>query len=266
MTDELRYLYAVASASAEPSIAAANLRGIDGGRAEAIVEGRLLGVTSTVSASDYEEDPLNEHLQDLEWLAPRAASHQEVNGRLLDLADAVIPLAFGAIYRDADGVRDLLRTRADDFVDRLRAVEGRAEWIVSIERDGVAVPTGGAVGALDAEIAAAPPGRAFLLGKRRDEVIREERRTRDAAVAEQTWATVEAIAERVYREPLIEDPTAAAIARFSVLAPRAREVELGDVVRRLGATGASEGYRVRLSGPWPAYRFGGLPSERVGSA
>ena len=27
-----------------------------------------------------------------------------------------------------------------------------------------------------------------------------------------------------------------------------------------------QGYRVRLSGPWPAYRFGGLPSERVASA
>ena len=266
MTSELRYLYAVANAHADGAIGAAGLRGIDGGRVEAIVEGRLLGVTSGVPASQYEEAPLNERLQDLEWLAPRAASHQEVNGKLLELTDAVVPLAFGAIYRDGDGVRELLRTRAEDFADRLRAVEGRAEWIVSIERDGVAIPIGGAVGALDAEIAASAPGRAFLLGKRRDEVIREERRTRDAALAEQTWTTIEAIAERVYREPLIEDPTAAAIARFSVLAPRDREVELGDVVRRLGASGASEGYRIRLSGPWPAYRFGGLPSERVGSA
>jgi hypothetical protein len=266
VTNALRYLYAVASANAEAGVAAANLRGIDGGRVETIVEGRLLGATSAVPASDYEEAPLNERLQDLEWLAPRAAAHQEVNGKLLEIADAVIPLAFGAIYRDDEGVRELLRTRADDFADRLRAVEGRAEWIVSIERDGSAAPTGGAVGALDAEIAAAPPGRAFLLGKRRDEVIREERRTRDAALAEETWATIEAIAERVYREPLIEDPTAAAIARFSVLAHRDREIELGDVVRRLGASGVSEGYRVRLSGPWPAYRFGGLPSERVASA
>jgi hypothetical protein len=266
VTGDLRYLYAVARANGEPAIAAANLRGIDGGRVEAIVEGRLLGVTSAVPASQYEEEPLNERLQDLDWLAPRAASHQEVNGKLLDLADAVIPLAFGAIYRDADGVRELLRARADDFADRLLAVEGRAEWIVSIERDGSSAPTGGAVSALDIEIAAAPPGRAFLLGKRRDEVIREERRTRDAAVAEETWATIEVIAERVYREPLIDDPTAAAIARFSVLAHRDREVELGDVVRRLGASGDSEGYRVRLSGPWPAYRFGGLPSERVASA
>jgi hypothetical protein len=266
VTGVLRYLYAVTSAKSEPAIAAANLRGIDGGRVESIVEGQLLGVTSTVSASDYEEEPLNARLQDLEWLAPRAASHQEVNGKLLELANAVIPLAFGAIYRDADGVRELLRARAGDFADRLRAVEGRAEWIVSIEREGSAAPTGGAVGALDAEIAAAAPGRAFLLGKRRDEVIREELRTRDAALAEEAWAAIEGIAERVYREPLIEDPTAAAIARFSVLARRDREVELGDVVRRLGASAVSEGYRVRLSGPWPAYRFGGLPSERVASA
>jgi hypothetical protein len=50
-----------------------------------------------------------------------------------------------------------------------------------------------------------------------------------------------------------------------VLARREREVELGDVVRRLGATGTSEGYRVRLSGPWPTYRFGELPSERIAS-
>jgi hypothetical protein len=266
VTGELRYLYAVARADAADAIARAQLRGIDGGSVAAIAEGRLVGVTSVVPASDYEEQPLNERLQDLDWLAPRAAAHQEVNGKLLDLTDAVIPLAFGAIYRGSEGVRDLLRTRADDFAHRLRAVEGRAEWIVSVERDAADGAVGDAVRALDAEIAAAAPGRAFLLGKRRDDAVREERRVRDAAVAEEAWAKIEAIAERVYREPLIEDPTAAAIARFSVLADRDREVELGDVVRQLGATGVAAGYRVRLSGPWPAYRFGGLPSERVASA
>ena len=54
-----------------------------------------------------------------------------------------------------------------------------------------------------------------------------------------------------------------AVARFSVLAEREREAELGDAVRRLGATGSSRGYRVRLSGPWPPYRFGGLPREHA---
>jgi hypothetical protein len=266
VTGELRYLYAVAGAGAAAAIAAADLRGIDGGRVEAVVEGDLLGATSIVPAAEFEEGPLNERLQDLDWLAPRAAVHQEVNAKLLDLANAVVPLSFGAIYRGPAGVRDLLRTRADDLADRLRAVEGRAEWIVSIEREGSGEPRGDQLRALDAEIAAASPGRAFLLGKRRDEVVRDERRMRDATVAEEASAAIAAIAERTYREPLIDDPSAAAVARFSVLAPRAREVELGDVVQRLGTSGISAGYRIRLSGPWPAYRFGALPSEPVASA
>jgi hypothetical protein len=89
---------------------------------------------------------------------------------------------------------------------------------------------------------------------------------RDVAIANETVAVVEALADDVYREPLIDDAAVSAVARFSVLIARAREVELGDAVRRLGASGASSGYRVRLSGPWPAYRFGGLPSEHVTSA
>ena len=194
MTGELRYLYAVARANAAGAIAGASLRGIEGGPVEVIVEGALLGATSIVPVEAYEEQPLNERLQDLEWLAPRAAAHQEVNGRLLDLAGAVIPLAFGAIYRGTDGVRDLLRTRATEFADRLRAVDGRAEWIVSIEREGSGALEGDAVRVLDAEIAAAAPGRAFLLRKRRDEVARDERRMRDVAVAEEARATIEAIA------------------------------------------------------------------------
>src|SRR5438477_12609570 len=103
---------------------------------EAIVEGGLLGATSIVPTSEYEEQPLNDRLQDLDWLAPRAAAHQEVNGKLLDLADAVIPLAFGAIYRGTEGVRELLRGRAGDFADRLGSAAGRAEWIVAVEREG----------------------------------------------------------------------------------------------------------------------------------
>src|SRR5439155_16412817 len=115
------------------------------------------------------------------------------------------------------------RTRATEFADRLRAVDGRAEWIVSIEREGSEALEGDAVRVLDAEIAAAAPGRAFLLRKRRDEVARDERRKRDVAVAEEARATIEAIAEGCYREPLIEEPTAAAVARFSVLDNRVRD-------------------------------------------
>ena len=266
MTGELRYLYAIVDARSEEAIASARLRGIESGPVETLREGALVGVTSLVPASTYEEEPLNANLQDLDWLAPRAAAHQDVNRRLLDIAPAVVPLAFGAIYRDSDGVRELLRKRGGDFAARLESVGGRAEWILAIERQGVPVSTGPATKALDAEIAGASPGRAFLLGKKRDKVEREDRRSRDTAIGERARSALEAVAERVYREPLIDDPATAAVARLSLLVERAREGELSDAIRALERDAAPEGYRVRLSGPWPAYRFGGLPGERVPTA
>ena len=269
---DLRYLYAIASARASGAIAASQLHGIEGGPVEAIVEGGLLAATSVVPASEYEEGPLNERLQNLEWVAPRAALHQDVNAKLLELAGTVLPLTFGAIYRGAEGVRTLLRSRAGDLQRRLGALEGRAEWIVAVERDqdpGDTRPSpseDGALQALDADIAGAGPGRAFLLGKKRSEVAHQERRSRDAAIAQETAAVIEAAAERVYREPLIDDAESPAIARFSVLAPRAGDADLAAAVAALNEASAARGYRVRLSGPWPAYRFGGLPSETVASS
>ena len=146
MSDELLYLYAIADAAASGAIVAARLTGIDGGRVAPVVEGRLLGATSIVPASEYDEAPLNEHLQDLDWLAPRAAAHQDVNGRLLEITGGIVPLAFGAIYRGPEGVRTLLEARATDFraADCLNV--GTAVVRISLMRDwhiGCAQPSQG---------------------------------------------------------------------------------------------------------------------------
>lgn len=258
---ELRYVYAVADAGAAPAIAAAGLRGIDGSRVEPVVRDPLLAATSVVPAADFEEGPLNERLQDLDWLAPRAAAHQDVNAALLRLADAIVPLSFGTIYRGTAGVNELLGLRAAELRQRLATLAGKAEWIVSIEREDPSLVGSPSLAALDEEIAAAAPGRAFLLSKRREELLREERRTRDAVLVEETANAVAAAAVKVYREELIDDSAVAAVARFSVLAARSGEGRLRDAVNALSSTDAARGYRVRLSGPWPAYRFGALPIE-----
>lgn len=257
MTD-LRYLYAIAGADDSRRIAEGGLEGVEGARVSALVEGALCGATSAVPAALYDEEPLNDHLRDLDWLAPRAAAHQAVNGRLLEILDAVVPVSFGAIYRDEAGVRALLRSRAGDIGDRLAAVRGRSEWIVTIERAVEERSRSEALDALERDIAASAPGRGFLLSKRRDEVVREERREKDALVAAEAEAAFEAVAERVYREPLIADAETPAVARFSVLVARAREPALAAAASAFERRDDASGYRLRLSGPWPAYRFGGL--------
>jgi hypothetical protein len=255
----LRYVYGIARAGDAVRIASAGLTGIDEAAVGCVVEGRLLAAASDVDEEQYGDTTLNENVRNLEWLAARAAQHQAVNGHLLELVGTVLPLSFGAIYRDDERVRAMLREDAADRIAQLAALEGRAEWVVTVARDADAPIDDADVRALDAEIAASPPGRAFLLDKQRDTTLSRsaERRDNEAAVA--ALSGLEAVAERTYREPVATGGTDTVALRASILVARDREGALVNAIHDLERQLAQRGYRVRASGPWPAYRFGGMP-------
>lgn len=258
MTD-LRYVYGIAPAGGTLAIDSAGLDGIEGGRVRAVAEGELLAALSDVDSGAYDSGPLNEHIRDLEWLAPRAAAHQAVNGRLLDLLGTVLPLSFGAIYRDDERVRQMLREDATERVTRLRGLEGRGEWVLTLTRDAAASLDEDEVRALDDEIATSTPGRAFLLEKRRTSTVARALERRDAEAADEAIAAIEGVAERTYRETVGSGGTDVVVLRASILVPRARESALAGAIERSEGALAARGYRLRASGPWPAYRFGGMP-------
>lgn len=253
----LRYVYGIARAKDAARVTAAELTGIDEAPVGCVVEDALLAAASDVDDAQYGTAPLNEHIRDLDWLAARAAQHQAVNGRLLELLGTVLPLSFGAIYRDDDRVREMLREDARERAAQLASLEGRAEWVVTVSRDANAPLQDDALRALDVEISASPPGRAFLLDKQRGTTLARSAERRDSEVAAAALQGLEAIAERTFREPVTTGGADAVALRASILVARDREPALvkaiGDLEQQLGQLG----YRVRASGPWPAYRFGG---------
>src|SRR6266540_4231800 len=131
----LRYVYGIARANDAARVAAAGLTGIDESPVGCVVEGGLLAAASDVDEAEYGEAALNEHVRDLDWLAARAAQHQAVNGRLLELLGTVLPLSFGAIYRDDERVRQMLSEDAGDHSVQLASLAGHAEWVVTVSRD-----------------------------------------------------------------------------------------------------------------------------------
>jgi hypothetical protein len=254
----LRYVYGIARASDAARVASAGLTGIDESPVGCVVEGALLAAASDVDETDYGEAVLNERIRDLDWLAARAAQHQAVNGRLLDLLGTVLPLSFGAIYRDDERVRQMLREDAEDRGAQLASLAGRAEWVVTISRDAGAPADDAEARALDAQIEASPPGRAFLLDKQRGTTLARSMERRDSEAAAAALAGLAAVAERTYQEPVATGGTDTIALRASILVPRDREPALVNAIGELERGLAGRGYRVRASGPWPAYRFGGL--------
>jgi hypothetical protein len=265
VTTPLVYVYAVLAERR----GGGTLQGIDGAVVDYVTEGGLSAAVSKVRPEDFDEEPLNERVRDMSWLAPRAVAHQEVNYRLHGMAAAMLPLSFGTVFRDEARVRDMLRTNAAALQGRLARVQGAAEWVVTLhlvsEPDPEAVAERSpAIRAARAEIAAANPGRAHLLRRGLAELEREEARREQAEAADNVLASLRTVSRGVFQEPLPTDAVERPLVRASLLVARASEEAFLADLERLRQRFAEPTYRLVLTGPWPPYRFGGLETEADG--
>jgi hypothetical protein len=254
----LVYLYAVLSERVEAPVA-----GIDGARVRWIVHDGLAAAVSDVPGEDFEEEPLNEHVRDMSWLGPRAISHQDVNASLFEASEAIVPLAFGTVFRDDDRVRQLLLEQTGTLADQLARVRGCAEWVVALhllrEPDPSDVAAASpALQSLRAEIEASSPGRAHLLRRQLAALERDESRRVQAEAATQLFDALRIASVDIFREPLPTDAVERPLLRASVLVRRSAETEFVDAVERLRERWPEPTYRLLLTGPWPPYRFAGL--------
>jgi hypothetical protein len=200
------------------------------------------------------------------WLGPRAVAHQDVNARLFELAEAVVPLAFGTVFRDDARVRQVLVERSAELDAQLERVRGCAEWVVALhllrEPDAEEVTAASpALQSLRAEIESSSPGRAHLLRRQLAQVQRDESRRVQAEAANLVESALKTVAVDVFREPLPTDTVERPLLRASLLVRRAAEAEFLDEVDRLRSRWPEPTYRLLLTGPWPPYRFGGLPAD-----
>lgn len=265
----LVYAYGILRATdARPEVVAAvaTIPGVAGAALRLVTGGPCAAAVSDVPDADFAEQPLNEHLKDLDWLGPRAVLHQEANAALRRLISSLVPLSFGTVFLDDAGVTRLLAAERDAFVARLDMLAGREEWIAMLRRDEVVAAAGleadsAALVTLRAEIASAPPGRAYLLGRRLGDTIAGELRRLDAEADARATEILSSAGARLFREPLAPNAGAgagSAVGRYSALVASVDAGALDSAATQFAAEWGARGYRLELSGPWPAYRFATL--------
>jgi gas vesicle protein GvpL/GvpF len=222
----------------------------------------LVAAVSDVPGEDFEEEPLNANVRDMAWLGPRAIAHQDVNAQLFEVSEAIVPLAFGTVFRDDTRVRQVLFHQAAALERQLDRVRGCAEYVLALHiLQDPDVNEAAAIRVLQDQIASSTPGRAHLLRQRLATLERDEARRIQTEVAAEAFAALQAIAKEVYQEPLPTDAVERPLLRASVLVRRDAETPFMDEVERLRARWPEPTYRVLLTGPWPPYRFAGLQRE-----
>ena len=242
----------VRSRDAEPLPA----NGLEAGRPpRAVVEGDVAAIVSQVDLDQFAEDRLADNLQDPDWLSARVRAHEDVLEELIR-ERTVLPMRFGTIFRDLEGVSDLLLRGGKQLSAALASLAGSKEWGVRAALDR---------GRMDRWVSERRPqpsgtpggaeGTAYL-GERRAQrdLEREiERVTQDAE--RRAEAALRPVARAVRRRGSSATSETSWAVDLAVLVSEERLSELRRVVDELARSLEPRGLGFEITGPWPAYSF-----------
>jgi hypothetical protein len=255
----LSYLYGIVPADApDPD---AELRGIDGAPVRVVRAGALGALVSDVDAAAYADDVLDARLADLTWVGERGLAHERVLDWYAERGP-VIPLSLFSLHRDDARVLGRFAAEADRYERSLDRLRGRREWGVKLWRDDARLAEhlgelSPAVAALAGEIESAPPGRRFLLEKKRDALRADELRRVSARISHEVYAQLRGEAERSVTVPI---PPASEKARALVLYGAFLVADdafaaFQQRLSQLAGTFQPTGFEFEFTGPWPPYHF-----------
>lgn len=248
------YLYGFAPLDAP--VPPPSLRGV-GGAAVALHD--VGGANAVVSAADFDPADLERRLDDIAWVGEQGLAHEAVVAWFVDHTD-ILPARLFSLHSSLEALSASVRAEAGAIEPRLRRFAGLREWDVKIAYDAASLErhagdVSDRLRAIDAEIAAAAPGRQFLLRRRREELLRDELRVAAARLAA---ALIDSLAghARDRRDLALGDAEAGTVvANAALLVHRDDD----DALRRDAAARIADaralGLLVTFSGPWAPYRF-----------
>ena len=246
------YVYGVVDADAEPPA----------GHVETLRQGSLAALVSHVDLDEFGEEPVRERLEDPAWLEEKVRAHETVLDAAL-ASGAVVPFRFLTVYRDESELRSFLETRGDQLRSVLDRIRGMVELGVKafVDRAALERELGGrsaAVAELDAEIADAPVGRAYLLQRKRDEAARDEATRQLAEIARDSHARLIAAADDGVANPVqkreLSGRSEDMLLNGAYLVP-ATDNHLEPELRALAELYEPLGITFEQTGPWPPYNF-----------
>jgi hypothetical protein len=231
-------------------------------RLEMINAGDLSSIASGVPLADYGEQALQARLNDPAWTALRAMRHERVVEYFAARA-SVIPLRFGTIYLRRKRIEQMLGERQSELrgiIDRLR---GREEWGVNIyfsraKLIEAVTSLSPRLRELHARAAQAKPGQGYLMRKKIDAMRADEARLEIRRVVAEIEAALALASKGAARLRVLKDEASEygdVAARLCFLVEKDRFEEFRSAAEALAAEHADSGFKLELTGPWPAYNF-----------
>lgn len=261
--DSATWLYAVAGHISPGWLAGAT--GVGGEPVRTVEAAGLAAVVTSVSLSEFGEEPLRQNLENLAWLEAAARGHHHVIAMVAERTP-VIPLRLAVVYRDDTGVAALVTERRRQFSEILERIAAQSEWGVKVYADkqpaaaGRTVSSGG-----DSTRTSGGPGAAYLR-RRRDELSAvDDARRAAAASARAVHGGLALLATAAKLRPPQDRDLSGRPGRMilnaSYLVADERASDFGAAVDSLAER--HPGVNVERTGPWPPYSFADLDDREL---
>jgi len=215
--------------------------------------GRVRAVLSEVRREDFSGQGAEERLQDLGWLAPRAALHEAVVEQVMGQAQ-VLPAPFATLFESRESVRQFLVEHTAPITGFFEDLGNKREWAVKGLLDRAAPAKESRL-----ESEAQPAGKSYLQKKRAQaaskDAIRKELRAACEQAAAELKQQAQAFRERKVWKASQSPGQPELIFNWAFLVPAAEEAAFHQTVTRLDEQHRAVGLSLMLSGPWPPYSF-----------
>ncbi|MGA7579451.1 MAG: GvpL/GvpF family gas vesicle protein [Desulfobaccales bacterium] len=256
---EALYLFCLVPATSLPHLKDTAVEGLPNLTAERFQD--ITAVLSPVALEEFCGPEAEANLQDLSWLAPRLARHQEIIGGLMRRSP-VLPLPFGTLFSSRDSLARCLARHRQAIRAFWEGVADREEWAVKgfLDRDRARQRLfSQARSGQGAELDALPPGARYF----REQRLRSELECQIRSWLKETLGRArtlirESVSASCPRRLLPRDITGQRqemVANWAFLVPRAQLAAFGARLNRANRLGASYGLTFTSTGPWAPFSF-----------
>ncbi len=257
MNNELIYVYCISSTPVT-----LDLGSIHEGLKCILFQGYYI-IVKNVSPDEFSEENLKKKFADLSWIDKNARDHIRVISQIMK-SSTVIPFKFGTIFKSEENLGKFISDYSDSLRENLINIEGKEEWSVKIYFDRKVLNEQIAehsetVLNIEQQILESSPGKAFLLKKKKAELIEKEVEKLIKSCGQTCYDEFKNISELSRINNLLPKELTERnddmILNVSFFIKKQRVADFVGTVDLLQGKFKNIGFDIDVSGPWPPFSF-----------
>ena len=216
-----------------------------------------------VSEAEFSEESLKKNLSDIKWLEPKVREHISVITMIMDQYTA-IPFKFGTIFQSEASLASFVEKYTDSLIDNLISVEWKEEWSIKIYNNRKVLieqidELSEEAAELEKQIMASSPGKAFLLKRKKSDLIENEIDRICKHWGQQYFEEFNEMSESTQLNNLLPKEFSGRnddmILNAAFLVNKDKTINFVATARQFRQKYAKLGFDFEITGPWPPFSF-----------